>query len=237
MRLSLNPAASMISALFVALVASYHPVTQAAPCAGFDDVDSANAFCPNVEWMKNRGITNGCSATQYCPDNPVTRLQMAAFLARFDKVAGHYYTDANGTYMGKRTQIGGDMGVELVLGGKLAFISEDVFDERGFRPQTFSAFYETMNCTGQPYTDPLSGSGTHWGRHQVGLMEVGGGLGVFLYSERPTDGEERTIRSSGDLDGSNCYVDPLNMPYLMRVVEFTPTIYQLPQFVPPFNLH
>jgi hypothetical protein len=55
----------------------------AAPCAGFTDVDDTSAFCPNVEWVKNRGITLGCtSSTLYCPNDPVTRLAMAAFLNR-----------------------------------------------------------------------------------------------------------------------------------------------------------
>lgn len=57
----------------------------AAPCAGFVDVDTASAYCGNVEWMKNRAITLGCTAFQYCPDEPVGRLQMAAFMNRLGK--------------------------------------------------------------------------------------------------------------------------------------------------------
>jgi len=59
---------------------------QAAPCAGFTDVDSVTvgpSFCANVEWIKNRGVTLGCtSTTLYCPNDSVTRLQMAAFMNR-----------------------------------------------------------------------------------------------------------------------------------------------------------
>ena len=54
----------------------------AAPCAGFTDVDDTSAFCPNVEWMKNRGITLGCAVNLYCPNDLVTRLAMAAFMNR-----------------------------------------------------------------------------------------------------------------------------------------------------------
>ena len=36
----------------------------AAPCAGFVDVDDTDQFCPNVTWMKQNGITLGCTATQ-----------------------------------------------------------------------------------------------------------------------------------------------------------------------------
>ena len=59
------------------------PTALAAPCAGFTDVDSASIFCPNVEWLKNRSITLGCtSATTYCPGDAVSRLAMAAFMNR-----------------------------------------------------------------------------------------------------------------------------------------------------------
>ena len=54
----------------------------AAPCAGFNDVDSADPFCPSVQWIKARGITLGCSGSAYCPNDGVSRLQMAAFMMR-----------------------------------------------------------------------------------------------------------------------------------------------------------
>lgn len=55
---------------------------QAAPCAGFTDVDDASGFCASVAWMKNRGITLGCTSTLYCPGDFVRRDQMAAFMYR-----------------------------------------------------------------------------------------------------------------------------------------------------------
>lgn len=53
-----------------------------ANCSGLTDVDLGSAFCPSIEWLRNRAITTGCTATQYCPTDPVNRLQMAAFLNR-----------------------------------------------------------------------------------------------------------------------------------------------------------
>ncbi len=61
------------------------PGALAAPCAGFIDVDDTSAFCPNVDWLKNRAITLGCGlpgANTYCPNDPVIRLAMAAFMNR-----------------------------------------------------------------------------------------------------------------------------------------------------------
>ena len=54
----------------------------ALPCAGFTDVDDTSPFCPNVEWLRNRGITLGCAANLYCPTDAVSRLAMAVFMNR-----------------------------------------------------------------------------------------------------------------------------------------------------------
>jgi hypothetical protein len=51
-------------------------------CDGFTDVLASSSFCPDVTWMKTYGITKGCTASEYCPDDNVTRLQMAAFMHR-----------------------------------------------------------------------------------------------------------------------------------------------------------
>ncbi len=73
----MRPAPIALALLF--LVA---PAALAAPCAGFTDVDDADPFCINVEWMRNRGITLGLTPTLYDPHSSVTRLQMAAFMYR-----------------------------------------------------------------------------------------------------------------------------------------------------------
>jgi hypothetical protein len=55
-------------------------------CSGFTDVLSDSTFCPNVDYLKNRNITLGCtSSTAYCPADPVTRVSMAAFMNRLGK--------------------------------------------------------------------------------------------------------------------------------------------------------
>ena len=76
----------LLCASAVALAAAAAtPAAVAAPCGGFTDVDDTvvgAAFCQNVEWVKNRGVTLGCTLTQYCPNSVVNRLAMAAFLNR-----------------------------------------------------------------------------------------------------------------------------------------------------------
>ncbi|MBL8175542.1 MAG: S-layer homology domain-containing protein [Bryobacterales bacterium] len=53
-----------------------------APAAYFTDVASTHLFFPFVQKMKELGITSGCTATAYCPDQPVTRGQMSVFVNR-----------------------------------------------------------------------------------------------------------------------------------------------------------
>ena len=48
----------------------------------FSDVPAAHPFFPYIQKMRELGITGGCSATQYCLDNPTTRAQMATFIVR-----------------------------------------------------------------------------------------------------------------------------------------------------------
>ena len=52
--------------------------------ASFSDVADDSNIAAAVEWMKSRGITNGCGDGKYCPDDPVTRAQMALFLYRMN---------------------------------------------------------------------------------------------------------------------------------------------------------
>jgi hypothetical protein len=55
-------------------------------CDGFADVAGNSPFCASVSWMKNRGVTLGCGGGNYCPDNNVSRLSMAAFMKRLGDV-------------------------------------------------------------------------------------------------------------------------------------------------------
>ena len=60
------------------------PVTSAPGTATFNDVPTSHPFFQFIEALYASGITAGCQAAPplYCPDNPVTRGQMAAFIAK-----------------------------------------------------------------------------------------------------------------------------------------------------------
>jgi hypothetical protein len=79
-------AMAMLRHALIAIVMSLALPAVAAPCAGFTDVTDTDPFCPNVAWMKSRGITTGCTGTLYCPGQAVSRLAMAAFINRLGDV-------------------------------------------------------------------------------------------------------------------------------------------------------
>jgi hypothetical protein len=67
-------------AVFLVLVASgstYNPPTATGM---FTDVPVSSPFAKWVEEIARRGITAGCGPSLYCPNDPVTRGQMAVFL-------------------------------------------------------------------------------------------------------------------------------------------------------------
>jgi hypothetical protein len=49
--------------------------------ATFGDVPTSNPFFAFVEALADSGITGGCGGGNFCPDSPLTRGQMAVFLA------------------------------------------------------------------------------------------------------------------------------------------------------------
>jgi len=60
-------------------------IALADPCPGtppFTDVAGSASYCTNTEWLRNRSITLGCTATAFCPDQLVTRAAMALFMNR-----------------------------------------------------------------------------------------------------------------------------------------------------------
>lgn len=77
--------------LALALVAT-GAIADPVPCGGFVDVQQGGELCNATEWMKNRGITLGCAPGYYCPNDVVTRGQLALFLRRASTVPEVYST-------------------------------------------------------------------------------------------------------------------------------------------------
>jgi hypothetical protein len=70
-------------------------------CTGrFTDVPATDPFCGFIERLAADGITGGCTATQFCPNDPVTRGQMAVFIESAlgraaGACAGNVFIDVN----------------------------------------------------------------------------------------------------------------------------------------------
>jgi hypothetical protein len=78
-----NDATCDINLFFSKLRVQWARVIPPAPVtATFDDVPVGSQFFAEVEAFVDTGITSGCDASNFCPGNFVTRLQMAAFFAR-----------------------------------------------------------------------------------------------------------------------------------------------------------
>lgn len=72
-----------------------HAIT--ASCnTSFVDVPTDASYCQAAEWLKQRGVTLGCSdTTHYCPNEFVTRGSMALFLRRLSDVEAPLFRHAS----------------------------------------------------------------------------------------------------------------------------------------------
>ncbi len=69
------------------------------PCVGtFPDVPCSNIFAPWIEALAAEGITTGCGGGNFCPDNLVTRRQMAVFLLKTKYGSGYVPPACTGVF-------------------------------------------------------------------------------------------------------------------------------------------
>ena len=150
----------------------------------FTDVPSSNPFFKFIQKLKDLGITSGCTATTYCPGDPVTRGQMAVFIitARYGAIpysypSTPYFTDvpaANAffAFIQKMAQVGITAGCApglycpantLTRGQMAIFISAGLLNE--LLPATTPLVVQATPhaaAPGQTVTVALSGCGTHF---------------------------------------------------------------------------
>lgn len=99
------PAASPGSVNDVALT---NPDSSTATLAGgwfadYSDVSQSYLFHGAIETITRKGITSGCGGGNYCPENLVTRGEMAVFLLRSKHGSGYAPPPATGTVFGDVT--------------------------------------------------------------------------------------------------------------------------------------
>ncbi len=65
----------------------------------FDDIGSS-VFAEDILWIAEQGISLGCAPFEYCPDDPVSRGQMASFMKRalgLPDSSKNWFTDDDGS--------------------------------------------------------------------------------------------------------------------------------------------
>src|SRR5690606_16411292 len=75
----------------VAMVANIALATAVIATHRFKDVPSSDIFHGDITWLADNDITRGCNPPandHFCPDDNVTRGQMAAFMHRYARAFG-----------------------------------------------------------------------------------------------------------------------------------------------------
>jgi hypothetical protein len=67
-------------AVFVLRTAEPGFVPPACGTPVFSDVPASSPYCRWIEELVRRGVVAGCGGGKFCPDEPVTREQMAVFI-------------------------------------------------------------------------------------------------------------------------------------------------------------
>lgn len=151
----------------------------------FTDVPPSNLFFKFIQKMRDLGITAGCGANSYCPDDPVTRGEMAVLLmaARYGTIpftypSTPYFTDVPATsgyfpFVQKMAQLGITAGCavgvycpndSLTRGQMAVFITTGLLDQ--LLPPTVPEIAQVApntGSTGGSLTVTITGTGTHFG--------------------------------------------------------------------------
>lgn len=97
-RIIFRPLAPLLVAASLALVA---PLASAADAciSSFLDVPTGSSYCSAAEWLKQRGVTVGCTDNvHYCPDLNVTRASMALFMKRLSDAMQPRFAHSAGAF-------------------------------------------------------------------------------------------------------------------------------------------
>jgi len=77
--------------LIIGVVAMIAAPLAAVATDSFSDVPTSHTHHDDITWLKDAAVTKGCNPpgnTQYCPDDDVTRAQMATFMRNLTKYLG-----------------------------------------------------------------------------------------------------------------------------------------------------
>ena len=145
-----------------------------ATAQSFFDVPTNHWAYEFIEEMLEREITSGCGGGAYCPDDLVTRAQMAVFLIR--TLGRPRVSDGNDTDLGRLVSVTDDRYEIDVLSAEGYLLRVDLRTGGAGGAFTRQLFFAELNCAGQPYTDSPSG----W----VDRLSTPGGQDALYYTEK-----------------------------------------------------
>ena len=104
----------------------------------FVDVPAEHPHYDAVEWMASNNLTNGCSTVPslYCPDDAVSRAEMAQFLYNYDDELGDHTPPVYVYWVEDSDSVGSDSDTVLEAscnGDDIAISAMASADDNGFR--------------------------------------------------------------------------------------------------------
>ncbi len=160
---------------------------------GFDDVPTDHPFFAEITWLATEGITNGCGPTSFCPDDSMTRAQLASFLVRtFDLPASEtdWFDDDNGSV--HEVDINALASAGITTGcGPDAYCPEASVTRAEWASFLVRAMFSTqMNSTSNPFSDDdgsvhESAIGVLWDQG----LTTGCGTGTYCPDDHITRGQ------------------------------------------------
>ena len=166
----------------------------------FNDVQPGDAYFPWIQKMYELGITGGCAPSTYCPNDPVTRGQLAVFIVRarygastaFTYPATPQFTDVSSgssyfSWVQKMQQVGITSGCgvgtycpdDSVTRGQMAvFLMRGGFNQ--FLPAGSPVVVWSSPATGSPgqtVTVEIAGQNTNF---SPGVTTIGAGPGITV---------------------------------------------------------
>ncbi len=135
---------------------------------------------PNIDAIFNAGITKGCTATEYCPKDVVTREQMASFLARTAGLGGNSpvvnaATAVNATNATNATQLGGVAAANYVqTNSKLLPIAYGTVNDAGTKLSGTANVSVTKTAVGR-YSITITGENYFFANYTTAATLIGGG--------------------------------------------------------------
>ncbi len=150
-----------IGVMLIVVAAMIAPVAVLAAGGSFTD-DDTSIFEADIEWLQGAGVTAGCNPPandHFCPDDPVTRGQMAAFMRR---LSANQVVDAGA--LGGETA---DHFENAVWANDVGGLLADPFDGSNqewvqLTVETTAAGFLLINATTSLYDSTSAGSALFW---------------------------------------------------------------------------